>query len=70
LDHRPRHRHRLAAPAGFGALGGDVLVGNFAFGESEINAFDANTGAFEDTLAIDPGAGSYAPAAAPATERP
>jgi len=65
-----RPKGRLAAPAGFRALGGDLLVGNFAFGESEINAFDAKTGAFEDTLAIDPGAGSYAPAVAPATKRP
>ena len=46
------------APAGFGAFGGDLLVGNFAFGESEINAFDAKTGAFEGTIAIDPGAGN------------
>jgi uncharacterized protein (TIGR03118 family) len=43
------------APAGFGAFGGDLLVGNFAFGESEINAFNATTGAFEGMIAVDPG---------------
>ncbi|HEY5204253.1 MAG TPA: TIGR03118 family protein [Roseiarcus sp.] len=45
------------APAGFGAFGGDLLVGNFAFGDSEISAFDATTGAFEGTIAVSPGSG-------------
>jgi uncharacterized protein (TIGR03118 family) len=36
------------APAGFGDLSGDLLVGNF--GDGRINAFDASTGAFLDTL--------------------
>jgi uncharacterized protein (TIGR03118 family) len=34
------------APAGFGDFGGDLLVGNFSFPVSEINAFDPVTGAF------------------------
>ena len=28
------------APSGFGQFGGDLLVGNFSFVDSEINAFD------------------------------
>jgi uncharacterized protein (TIGR03118 family) len=46
------------APAGFGAFGGDLLVGNFSFVDSEINAFDASTGTFEGTIPIDPGSGN------------
>jgi uncharacterized protein (TIGR03118 family) len=46
------------APTSFGSFGGDLLVGNFAFGESEINAFNATTGAFEGTIDINPGAGN------------
>jgi uncharacterized protein (TIGR03118 family) len=38
------------APAGFGKFGGDLLVGNFAFNDSEINAFNPTTGAFVGTL--------------------
>jgi uncharacterized protein (TIGR03118 family) len=38
------------APAGFGTFSGDLLVGNFAFGDSDINAFDPSTGAFRGTL--------------------
>jgi hypothetical protein len=45
------------APAGFGAFGGDLLVGNFSFADSEINAFDATTGAVEGTIHVDPGPG-------------
>jgi uncharacterized protein (TIGR03118 family) len=45
------------APAGFGAFGGDLLVGNFAFGDSEINAFDATTGKFEGTIDVSSGSG-------------
>jgi uncharacterized protein (TIGR03118 family) len=48
------------APAGFGAFGGDLLVGNFAFGESGINAFDATTGAFVGTIPVNPGLGNTA----------
>jgi uncharacterized protein (TIGR03118 family) len=39
------------APATFGAFAGDLLVGNFAYNHSEINAFDPTTGAFRGTLA-------------------
>jgi uncharacterized protein (TIGR03118 family) len=46
------------APAHFGAFGGDLLVGNFAFGDSEINAFNATTGKFEGTIHINPGVGN------------
>jgi uncharacterized protein (TIGR03118 family) len=38
------------APAGFGTFANDLLVGNFSFGVSEINAFDPLTGAFLGTL--------------------
>ena len=38
------------APAGFGTFGGDLLVGNFAFNDGVINAFDPSTGAFRGTL--------------------
>jgi uncharacterized protein (TIGR03118 family) len=38
------------APAGFGTFSGDLLVGNFAAGDSVINAFDPSTGAFRGTL--------------------
>ena len=41
------------APASFGQFGGDLLVGNFSFGESEINAFDLLTGIFEGTIPIE-----------------
>jgi uncharacterized protein (TIGR03118 family) len=43
------------APAGFGPFGGDLLVGNFSFVESEINAFNPLTGAFLGTIPIDVG---------------
>jgi uncharacterized protein (TIGR03118 family) len=45
------------APAGFGAFGGDLLVGNFSFAASEIDAFDATTGKFEGAIPIDSGSG-------------
>jgi uncharacterized protein (TIGR03118 family) len=38
------------APAGFGTFSGDLLVGNFAYGDSVINAFDPSTGKFRGTL--------------------
>ena len=44
------------APMSFGKFGGDLLVGNFAFGDSVINAFDPTTWAFEGSIAIDAGA--------------
>jgi uncharacterized protein (TIGR03118 family) len=43
------------APSGFGRFANDLLVGNFAFGESEINAFNQLTGAFLGSIAIDTG---------------
>ena len=46
------------APSGFGAFGGDLLVGNFSFIASEINAFDPATGAFEGSIPINAGAGN------------
>jgi uncharacterized protein (TIGR03118 family) len=48
------------APASFGKFGGDVLVGNFSYDNSEINAFNPTTWAFEGSIAIDPGAGDTA----------
>jgi uncharacterized protein (TIGR03118 family) len=38
------------APATFGPFGGDLLVGNFAYNHSEINAFNPTTGAYAGTL--------------------
>ena len=45
------------APTGFGAFGGDLLVGNFSAALSEINAFDPTTGDFKGTIAVNSGAG-------------
>jgi uncharacterized protein (TIGR03118 family) len=44
------------APSGFGPFGGDLLVGNFSFADSEINAFDPATGALLGSIPIDVGA--------------
>jgi len=44
------------APAAFGPLGGSLLVGNFSFVDSVINAFDPLTGAFRGSISIDVGA--------------
>jgi uncharacterized protein (TIGR03118 family) len=46
------------APAGFGPFGGDLLVGNFSFVASEINAYDPVSGALEGTIPINVGAGN------------
>jgi uncharacterized protein (TIGR03118 family) len=46
------------APMSFGKLGGDLLVGNFAFGDSVINAFNPTTWAFEGSIDVNPGAGN------------
>jgi uncharacterized protein (TIGR03118 family) len=46
------------APAGFGQFGGDLLVGNFSFASSVINAFDPLTGLFQGSIPIDVGAGN------------
>jgi len=43
------------APSGFGPLSGDLLVGNFSFVDSGINAFDPVTGAFRGSIPIDTG---------------
>jgi uncharacterized protein (TIGR03118 family) len=43
------------APAGFGAFGGDLLVGNFSAADSVIDAFNPNTWAFEGSIAINNG---------------
>jgi uncharacterized protein (TIGR03118 family) len=46
------------APADFGLFSGDLLVGNFSFLGSEINAFNPLTDAFEGTIPIDTGSAS------------
>jgi hypothetical protein len=46
------------APAAFGPFGGDLLVGNFSFASSMINAFDPLTGAFRGSIPIAVGAGN------------
>jgi uncharacterized protein (TIGR03118 family) len=43
------------APDTFGQFGGDLLVGNFSFAASEINAFDPTSGAFVGAIPIDVG---------------
>jgi uncharacterized protein (TIGR03118 family) len=46
------------APDSFGQFGGDLLVGNFSFLHSEINAFDPVTGMLEGNIPIDVGSGN------------
>jgi len=46
------------APSNFGEFSGDLLVGNFSFDASEINAFDPLTLAYEGTIPVDPGPGN------------
>jgi uncharacterized protein (TIGR03118 family) len=43
------------APASFGPFANDLLVGNFSFVASEINAFDPLTGAFLGTIPFNIG---------------
>jgi uncharacterized protein (TIGR03118 family) len=43
------------APAGFGQFSGDLLVGNFSYIASGINAFDPGTGAWLGTIPINIG---------------
>jgi uncharacterized protein (TIGR03118 family) len=50
----------LAPAVGFGVFSGDLLVGNFSFDDSEINAFNPTTGAFLGSIPIDVGAGDTA----------
>jgi uncharacterized protein (TIGR03118 family) len=45
------------APDDFGQFSGDLLVGNFSFLHSEINAFDLQTHQFEGTIPISAGSG-------------
>jgi hypothetical protein len=45
------------APDNFGQFSGDLLVGNFSFQHSEINAFDLQTHQFEGTIPIAAGSG-------------
>ena len=46
------------APMSFGKFGGDLLVGNFAFGDSVIDAFNPTNWAFEGSIDVNPGAGN------------
>jgi uncharacterized protein (TIGR03118 family) len=46
------------APDDFGEFSGDLLVGNFSFLHSEINAFDLQTHQFEGTIPISAGSGN------------
>jgi uncharacterized protein (TIGR03118 family) len=46
------------APMSFGKFGGDLLVGNFAFGDSVINAFNPTTWAFEGSIDVNIGGNS------------
>jgi uncharacterized protein (TIGR03118 family) len=46
------------APNDFGQFSGDLLVGNFSFLHSEINAFDLQTHKFEGTIPISAGSGN------------
>ena len=43
------------APGNWGQFGGDLLVGNFAFGDSVIDALNPTTFAVEGTIAINDG---------------
>jgi len=46
------------APDDFGQFSGDLLVGNFSFLHSEINAFDLQTHKLEGTIPISAGSGN------------
>src|SRR5208282_4777877 len=48
------------APTTFGKFGGDLLVGNFSFQDSVIDAFNPMTDAFVGSIAVNPGAGQWA----------
>jgi uncharacterized protein (TIGR03118 family) len=45
------------APSDWGRFSGDLLVGNFSYAHSEINAFNLETGRFEGTIPISAGSG-------------
>ena len=46
------------APSDWGQFSNDLLVGNFSYLHSEINAFDPKTGKFEGTIPISAGSGN------------
>jgi uncharacterized protein (TIGR03118 family) len=46
------------APAGFGRFSNHLLIGNFSYRHSEINAFDPTNGMFHGTIPIEIGANS------------
>jgi uncharacterized protein (TIGR03118 family) len=46
------------APSGFGQFSGDILVGNFSYLHSEINAFDPQTHKLVGTIPISAGSGN------------
>lgn len=48
------------APADFGGFSDDLMVGNFSYLHSEINAFDPMSGAFLGTIPVDVGASNTA----------
>jgi uncharacterized protein (TIGR03118 family) len=48
----------VKAPDNFGQFSDDLLVGNFSFLHSEINAFDPQTHKFEGTIPISAGSGN------------
>jgi uncharacterized protein (TIGR03118 family) len=50
----------VLAPASWGKFGGDLLVGNFSYKDSGIDAFDPTTGALLGTIPIDVGPGNMA----------
>ena len=45
------------APSDWGRFSGDLLVGNFSYAHSEINAFNPKTGQSEGTIPISAGSG-------------
>jgi hypothetical protein len=57
LSHRlSRQQFRPRPPAGFGRFGNHLLVGNFSFKHSQINAFDPTNGGFRGSIPINVGA--------------
>jgi uncharacterized protein (TIGR03118 family) len=48
----------VLAPTTFGEFGGDLLLGNFSYLDSVINAFDPTTGVFEGAIQVNPGSGN------------
>ena len=48
------------APGDFGQFSNDLLVGNFSYVDSVIDAFDPTTGALIGSIPVDPGSGQMA----------